>query len=95
MGPPSAGGIVLVQILNILENYEFNRSDWGSSGYIHKLVEAMKYAYADRSLHIGDPDFYDVPQDALISKEYAKEIFARITEVATPSELIAPTEYFL
>ncbi|MCJ7554551.1 MAG: gamma-glutamyltransferase, partial [Ignavibacteriaceae bacterium] len=46
MGPPSAGGIVLVQILNILENYEFNRSDWGSSGYIHKLVEAMKYAYA-------------------------------------------------
>ncbi|MCJ7553730.1 MAG: gamma-glutamyltransferase, partial [Ignavibacteriaceae bacterium] len=94
MGPPSAGGIVLVQILNILENYEFNRSDWGSSGYIHKLVEAMKYAYADRSLHIGDPDFYDVPQDNLISKEYAKEIFSRITEVATPSELIAPTEVF-
>ena len=44
----------------------FEKKEWGSSGYIHKLVEAMKYSYADRSMHIGDPDFYDVPQDALL-----------------------------
>ncbi|MFO7524186.1 MAG: gamma-glutamyltransferase [Ignavibacteriaceae bacterium] len=92
MGPPSAGGIVLIQILNILENYNFGREEWGSSGYIHKLVEAMKYAYADRSKHIGDPDFYDVPQDKLLSKEYAKEIFDKINDIATPSELIFPTD---
>lgn len=94
MGPPSAGGIVLTQILNILENYNFERIDWGSSEYLHKLVEAMKYAYADRSKHIGDPDFYNVPMDYLISKEYAKEIFYKISETATSSTLIEPTEIF-
>lgn len=93
MGPPSAGGIVLTQILNILENYEFKRDVWGSSNYIHNLVEAMKYAYADRSKHIGDPDFYDVPIENLISKNYAKEIFNKISDRATPSELIAPTDF--
>lgn len=92
MGPPSAGGIVLIQILNILENYEFEKKDWGSSSYVHKLVEAMKYAYADRSKHIGDPDFYKVPQNYLISKEYAEEIFIRISDTATPSTLIEPSE---
>jgi gamma-glutamyltranspeptidase/glutathione hydrolase len=94
MGPPSAGGIVLTQILNILENFEFDQEEWGSNSYIHKLVEAMKYAYADRSNHIGDPDFYEVPQDKIISKEYAKEIYSKIKDSATPSELIGPTDFF-
>ena len=94
MGPPSAGGVLLVQVLNILENLKFEPSKWGSSSYIHYLVEALKYAYADRSKHIGDPDFYNVPKDKLISKEYAKKIFEQISDKAVPSELIAPVEIF-
>lgn len=90
MGPPSAGGISLIQLLNILENYNFDKNDWGSSDYIHNLVESMKYVFADRSEHLGDPDFYDVPVDWLISKEYAKEIWNKIGENATPSENILP-----
>lgn len=92
MGPPSAGGILLIQVLNILENLKFERKEWGSSSYFHNLVEALKYAYADRSMHIGDPDFYDVPQDKLLSKEYAREIFNKINDTATPSELIFPAD---
>lgn len=94
MGPPSAGGILLVQVLNILENLKFERSKWGSSSYVHYLVEVLKYAYADRSKHIGDPDFYNVPKDELISKDYAKEIFKQISDKAIPSELIAPADFF-
>lgn len=75
MGPPSAGGVLLVQVLNILENLKFNRNQWGSSSYIHHLVEALKYAYADRSKHIGDPDFYEVPIDKLTSKKICKRNF--------------------
>jgi gamma-glutamyltranspeptidase / glutathione hydrolase len=93
MSPPSSGGIVLTQLLNILENINFTKDDWGSSKHIHFLSEAMKYAYADRSLHIGDSDFYNVPADWLTSKEYAKEIFNRINaESAIPSTEIFPGE---
>jgi gamma-glutamyltranspeptidase/glutathione hydrolase len=88
MGPPSAGGIGLIQMLNILENFNFLKEEWGSSRYIHALVETMKYIYADRSIHLGDEDFYDVPKDWLMSKRYAKEIFGKISDKATPSETI-------
>ena len=90
MGPPSGGGVTLLQMLNILENYSFTQEEWGSSNYIHKLVETMKYSFADRSKHIGDPDFYNVPIDWLLSKKYAKEIFNKITDVAIPSSEILP-----
>ncbi len=89
IGPPSASGIGLVQLLNVLENFNFDSSEWGSSSYIHKLVEAMKYVYADRSVHLGDEDFYPVPKDWLISKRYGKEIFSKITDEAIPSENIS------
>jgi gamma-glutamyltranspeptidase / glutathione hydrolase len=88
MGPPSAGGIGLVQILNVLENFSFLKNEWGGSKYIHTLVEAMKYVYADRSVHLGDEDFYPVPKDWLLSKQYSKEIFGKISDEATPSEKI-------
>ncbi|MGB5893109.1 MAG: gamma-glutamyltransferase [Ignavibacteriaceae bacterium] len=81
MPPPSSGGIALVQLLNILENYHAAGGagdDWGSSIYIHHLVEAMKYVYADRTYHLGYEDFYPVPKEQLISKEYAKTIFEKI-----------------
>jgi gamma-glutamyltranspeptidase/glutathione hydrolase len=88
MPPPSSGGIALVEMLNILENYNLSEEDWGGANYIHKIVEAMKYAYADRTYHLGDADFYPVPIDELTSKEYAKTIFDRIESVnnkAVPS----------
>lgn len=88
MGPPSAGGIGLIQMLNILENYSFKEIGWGSSKYYHTIVEAMKLAYADRSYHIGDADFYQVPVNWLTSKNYAKELFSKINDRATPSEEI-------
>ncbi len=87
MPPPSSGGIALVELLNILENYHFTPKDWGSSEYIHRLVEAMKYTYADRTQYLGDPDFYPVPEKGLISKRYAKSIFDKIkNNYATPAK---------
>ncbi len=91
MPPPSSGGIALIELLNILENYNFNIDDWGSSEYIHHLVESMKYVYADRTYFLGDEDFYHVPKMGLISKEYAKSIFNKIQSAenkAIPSDSI-------
>ena len=93
MGPPSAGGVTLIQSLNILENVSFSRLDWGSSNYIHTITEALKFSFADRSKHLGDMDFYKVPIDKLTSKKYAKKLFERISEKAIPSEQIAPTDF--
>ena len=90
MGPPSGGGVSLLQMLNILENQSFVQADWGSSFYLHKLIESMKYSFADRSKHIGDPDYYQVPIDWLLSKKYSKEIFGKIKNDATPSSEILP-----
>ncbi|MBT8387829.1 MAG: gamma-glutamyltransferase [Ignavibacteria bacterium] len=88
MPPPSSGGIALVQLLNILENYNLAKDGWGNGLYIHHLVEAMKYVYADRTYHLGDEDFYPVPKEKLISKDYAKVIYDKIEEAknkAVPS----------
>jgi gamma-glutamyltranspeptidase/glutathione hydrolase len=95
MPPPSSGGIALLQMLNILENYNLKSEAWGSSSYIHHLVEAMRYAYADRTYHLGDADFYPVPTDQLISKVYAKNVFERIESThnkAVPSGEIKSLE---
>ncbi|MEE9430418.1 MAG: gamma-glutamyltransferase [Melioribacteraceae bacterium] len=88
MPPPSSGGIALVELLNILENFNFEKNDWNSSSYINRLVETMKYVYADRTYHLGDEDFYPVPKEKLISKDYAKTIYNKLTDYAKPSEEI-------
>ncbi|MFA4924806.1 MAG: gamma-glutamyltransferase, partial [Ignavibacteriaceae bacterium] len=90
MPPSSSGGITLLQMLNILENYSFQKDEWNGSNYIHTLVSAMKFAYADRSMHLGDPEYYNVPQKWLLSKSYAKKLFALISNNAIPSENIKP-----
>ena len=95
MPPPSSGGIALIEMLNILENDKFTKDEWGSSAYIHKLVEPMKYAFADRSKYLGDEDFVKVPTDFLLSKKYATDIFKMIKEVAIPSSEIQPGSYKL
>lgn len=93
MPPPSSGGIALVELLNILENFSFDKYDWNSSKHIHALVESMKYVYADRAQHLGDSDFFPVPIDKLISKSYAKEIFDMIGDKAKPSSEISAGDF--
>ena len=91
MGPPSSGGVHIIQMLNILENYDLVTMGHNSPTYAALLTESMKYAYADRSKYLGDPDFFDVPVQSLISKEYAKNIYKKIKlNYITPSEKILP-----
>jgi gamma-glutamyltranspeptidase/glutathione hydrolase len=71
MPPPSSGGVALLQMLNLLEPYDLRGAGFGGSQSIHLLTEAMRRAYADRSRWLGDPDFYAVPVEGLVSKEYA------------------------
>ena len=75
MGPPSSGGLHIIQMLNILENYDLKEINHNSKEYINLLTEVMKYAYSDRSKYLGDPDFYDVPVEKITSKNYGKRIF--------------------
>ncbi|PJA97048.1 MAG: gamma-glutamyltransferase [Ignavibacteriales bacterium CG_4_9_14_3_um_filter_34_10] len=88
MGPSSSGGVVLIEALNILENFDFKKNEWGSSKYIHTVSEALKYVYADRAEFLGDEDFYSVPKKWLTSKDYAKEIFGKISDISIPSSEI-------
>ena len=70
MPPASSGGIHLIQMLNMIEEFPIKDMGFGSADSIHILAEVMKRAYADRSKHLGDMDFYDVPF-SLISKDYS------------------------
>ena len=78
MPPPSSGGVHLIQMLNILENFDLRSSGYGSADSIHLLAESMRLAYADRSEHLGDPDFYPVPVAWLTGKDYGKKLAATI-----------------
>ncbi len=91
MPPPSSGGIHLVQILNMLENYSLADSGSNSAETIHYLAETMKLAYADRSEYLGDPDFVKIPVTGLTSKDYAKELIQAIDpDKARPAAEIKP-----
>jgi gamma-glutamyltranspeptidase / glutathione hydrolase len=72
MPPPSSGGAVLIEMLNILEGFDLSKLHPFSSEYYHLLVEAMRRAYADRAEYMGDPDFSSIPIDGLIEKAYAE-----------------------
>ena len=73
MPPASSGGIHLIQMLNMLEEFPIKEMGFGSADSIHILAEVMKRAYADRSKHLGDMDFYDVPF-TLMSKGYSSSL---------------------
>lgn len=91
MPPPSSGGTHIVQILNILENAPIGFMQHNSAETIHYMSEAMKLAYADRSEHLGDPDFGEIPVTGLTSKTYAKELFDGISPYrALPAIEIGP-----
>ncbi len=68
MGPPSSGGVVLGQVLQVLADDDLQAMGHNSSAYIHRVTEALKHAYADRARDLGDPDFVEVPVDDLISQ---------------------------
>ena len=75
---PSSGGIAIVQMLNIIENFDLKNYSHNSLDYIKLLTKVMSFAYADRSEYLGDEDFFDVPKEKLISKKYAAEISKKI-----------------
>ncbi len=89
MPPPSSGGIHIIQILNILENYRIGEMGHNTAETIHVMAEAMKLAYADRAEYLGDPDFVKVPMKGLTSKDYAHSLYEQISqEKARPAKEI-------
>jgi len=91
MSPPSSGGVHIVQILNILENYDIGLLGHNTAATIHLMAEAMKRAYADRSKYLGDTDFVSVPLTGLTSKAYAATLSQQInTQKASLSQDILP-----
>jgi gamma-glutamyltranspeptidase/glutathione hydrolase len=88
MPPPSSGGTHLIEMLNILEPYDLKKTGPSSADTAHLMIEAMRRAYADRAVYLGDPDFVRVPVRGLISKSYARIISKNIGARATPSSEI-------
>ena len=89
MGPPSSGGLCLINTLNILEGFDLAKYPPYSAESIHLIVESMKRAYADRAEFMGDIDFFPVPVDSLLSKAYAARRRREIDPYrATPSDQI-------
>lgn len=76
MGPPSAGGIGLIQLLNAVEPFDISRMGFGSSATLHLMAEAMRCVYADRAYWLGDPDFVTIPVQGLLSKAYMRQRMA-------------------
>jgi gamma-glutamyltranspeptidase/glutathione hydrolase len=89
MPPPSSGGAVLLEMLNILEGYDLKTLDWASSDRYHLMTEAMRRAFADRAEYMGDTDFVKVPIAGLIDKKYGAQLRSTInTERASSSEQV-------
>ncbi|MBD3290915.1 gamma-glutamyltransferase, partial [candidate division KSB1 bacterium] len=93
MGPPSSGGIAIVQILNILEKYDLRQLGYHSSKYVHLLAETFKRVYFDRARYLGDLDFVSVPVDSLTSKDYADSLRKTIDmQRAIPAQEISKNQ---
>lgn len=79
MPPPSSGGVVIIEMLNILEGFDMGSYGHNTAQYLHLLTEAARRAYADRAEHLGDPDFNEsMPLDKLLDKDYAASLRASI-----------------
>jgi gamma-glutamyltranspeptidase / glutathione hydrolase len=95
--PPSAGGVALLQCLNVLESYDVKAMGFGSSRYVHHVAEALRRAFADRVRWLGDPALVkDMPVDRLVSKGYAEALRKTIREdrasVSSPTTFEWPAE---
>jgi gamma-glutamyltranspeptidase/glutathione hydrolase len=87
MPPPSSGGVALVQMLNIVENFDLKSKGRYSPETLHIMIEAMRRAYLDRARHLGDPDFVQVPVQRLTDKAYAKTLAQGIDLTKASSSL--------
>lgn len=78
IGPPGSGGLHIIQLLNIIENWPVQ--DWGRNKplYIHHLSEAFRFIFADRGRYLGDPQYVSIPVSGLLSKDYAVQIVSKI-----------------
>lgn len=91
--PPSSGGIILLQILGMIEPWNLKKMGFHSTGTMHLIAEAEKRAFADRSEYLGDPDFNEIPIDSLLNSKYLESRMKNFTEdSATPSIIIRPGE---
>lgn len=92
--PPSSGGTHLIQILNVLENFDIASMEVNSPEYVHVFSEAFKAAFADRAEYMADTDFVEnVPIKGLTSKDYAKTIADKITDQSQDWDKGYPAEY--
>ncbi|VEE60401.1 Gamma-glutamyltranspeptidase precursor [Shewanella putrefaciens] len=91
MPPPSSGGVHIIEMLNVLQQFPIDQFGHNTAQTIHVMAETMKHAYADRSEYLGDPDFYKVPVKQLTNKDYAQKIASQIVlNKTTPSTEIKP-----
>ncbi len=90
MPPPSSGGIALAQLLNSVEPYPIAEMGHNTAPTVHLMAEAERRVYADRATHLGDPDFYAVPQAKLLEKAYSTaRMKTFLTDEATPSSAVS------
>jgi len=78
VGPPASGGLHIIQLLNILENWPLGKWGCSSAEYIHHFSEALRFIFADREHYLGDPEFVDIPIDQLTSEDYGENIASLI-----------------
>jgi gamma-glutamyltranspeptidase/glutathione hydrolase len=88
MPPPSSGGVILLEMLNILEGFDMKSIGWGASRQTHLTAETMRRAFADRAEYMGDPDFVRVPVAGLLDKAYA----AKLRGTINPERASSSTE---
>ena len=75
---PPGGGVMVAEMLNVLEHFDLEATGHNSVEYVRTVAEAMKWATADKDAHVGDPEFVDVPLDRLLSGDHAAELARRI-----------------
>ena len=85
MPPAASGGLVLLQTLNILENFDLKELGHNSAKTVHLLSESMQRAYADRAAYHGDPDYYEVPIEQMLNRQYSRDLADQISETRTPN----------
>jgi len=89
MPPPSSGGTILIEMLNILEGFDLGQKERYAPETLHLIAEAMKFAYFDRAQYMGDSDFSEIPVKLLTSKSHAEDIRGKIDlEKSTPSAIM-------
>lgn len=94
MPPPSSGGVALLQLLGMVEDYPISEWGWNSRETMHLIVEAERRVYADRATHMGDPDYYQVPISEMVDGNYLDMRMANYNpEFATPSDSIMAGEF--